>query len=82
MTFSAIFQTEIDLKNTIIQNPQEKRYIMRGNDECTKSHRDLSVKCGLDINTCSVNNLKEAMSILMDRGVTDFYQKSDILVYF
>ncbi len=55
---------------------------MRGNDECTKSHRDLSVKCGLDINTCSVNNLKEAMSILMDRGVTDFYQKSDILVYF
>jgi len=81
VTFSATFQTEIDLKNTIIQNPQEKRYIMRGNDECTKSHRDLSVKCGLDINTCSINNLKEAMSILMDRGVTNFYLMCDILVY-
>ncbi len=45
---------------------------MRGNDECTKAHRHLSIKCGLDIDTCPVYNLKQAMSILLDRGVDNF----------
>lgn len=74
--FSMTFETEIDLKNTLVQLPNLKRYITRGNDKCTKAHRDLSVKCGLDINTCSQGNLKQAMSILMDRGFESTFDET------